>query len=159
MVEHKGDEATIEYILVWLERYFQNRKIMDRTIGEIEKGKDEIIVLKKDGSKKIYSVIPVLSNVPTLDPFISSERSIVTLNTKENFSFVVSEWKRFQDVRHFSIMFVNPFSRLDKKWVVFPSTHHMISEGKGIRKGLQSLYENVEPISIKEFETIVKSES
>lgn len=159
MAQQNADSAVIEYILVWLERYFENRKIMDSSIKKVDRGKDSLVILKKDGGKKSYSVIPDLSKKASVDPFISPESCIVTLNTKENFAFVVSEWKRFHDVRHFSIMFINPFSRLDKKWVVFPSTHHLISEGKGIKKGLQALYENVEPITLSEFEKIVKSES
>lgn len=157
MQDSNGYQDITKYLLEWLERYFENRKVMDRTIRSITTEKDSLILEKKDGIKKTYQIIPSLEDTD-VKTYAQDHHTIVTVNTTKNLSVVVSDWKTFSEVRHFSIMFVNPFSRLEKKWVVFPSTHHMISEGKGIKKGLQTLFETVEPITLEKFQMIVQSE-
>ncbi len=152
--DHK---VIIGYLLEWLERYFENRKVMDRSISSITTDDTILTLEKKDGTKKVYHIIPSLKDAD-ISQYVQAQHTIVTVNTSENLSVVVSDWKGLSNVRHFSIMFVNPFSRMEKKWVVFPATHHMISEGKGIKKGLQTLFETVEPITLEKFQMIIQSE-
>ena len=51
--------------------------------------------------------------------------------------------------------FANPFSKLEKKWVVFPSTHNKVSEENKIKEGLIALYENVDEIKLEEYKKII----
>ncbi|MBS3098379.1 hypothetical protein J4209_06315 [Candidatus Woesearchaeota archaeon] len=72
--------------------------------------------------------------------------SLVIFNSKNNFNAVVDNWKKFINFKYFNIYFVNPFSQLDKKWIIYPHTHNRICEESSLKLGLKSMFEMVEPI-------------
>ena len=151
-----SSQTVQDHLLAWLERYFENRRLMDKTILSIVKKTDCLVLEKNNGPSKYYFILSSLEDVKVkLKDLIQPHQYIVTLNTKENFDFLVSNWDLFHSVSHFGMMFINPFSKLDKKWILFPSTHNLISDGKSIKKSLAVLFANVDEISINEFLKII----
>ena len=62
----------------------------------------------------------------------------------------MKSWKRLIDFKFLNIIFVNPFSGFDKKWIVFPYTHHRVCDESSLELGLKSMFDMVEPIEEKE---------
>ena len=77
--------------------------------------------------------------------------SIVTLNSKENFDMIIKNWHKLISFKFLNIIFANPFSALDKKWVIFPYTHHKICDESSLENGLRAMFEMVEPIEESQF--------
>ena len=85
---------------------------------------------------------------------------MVTYNTKEAFDAVIKNWEKLAKFkRHFSIYFVNPFSRTEKRWTIYPMTHDMVTEKAGLKPGLASLFLTVDAITKEEVEKILKGSS
>ena len=93
----------------------------------------------------------IAPNITDIDSIIqrvnnSSHFSIVALNSKENFEIILKNWNRLLSFKFLSIIFTNPFSELDKKWIVFPHIHHKICDESSLEHGLKSMFGMVEPI-------------
>lgn len=146
------------YLIEWLVRYIKNR---DLILGQI-KGVDEQenrVLVKYEDKEQIYIVEPFLNDLSKIIEFKEYEFiTVVVYNTRENFDFVCENWDKLANFKkHFNIIFVNPFSNLDKKWSIYPCTHNMISERASLKKGLETLYNNVEEISKEKLRKIIES--
>ncbi|MAG91518.1 hypothetical protein CMO83_02480 [Candidatus Woesearchaeota archaeon] len=137
------------FLLEWTISFIKNKDIISKRIEKIERGKYgfDLYVKYKDRehyfiiAPKIVDIGPIIQKINDKSYF-----SLVTLNSRENFDVILKNWKRFIDFKFFSIIFTNPFSELDKKWVVFPHTHHKISDESALENGLKSMFQTVEPI-------------
>ena len=69
---------------------------------------------------------------------------------------MVIKWALLIKYQLLNIFFVNPFSNLDKRWIIYPYTHARIAEPEALETGLASIAENVEMISREEFEKRIK---
>ncbi|MBI2656251.1 hypothetical protein HYX03_00750, partial [Candidatus Woesearchaeota archaeon] len=67
-------------------------------------------------------------------------------NSRENFNIFIKSWHRLISFKFLNIIFVNPFSETDKKWIVFPYTHQRVCDENYLENGLKSMFEMVEPI-------------
>jgi hypothetical protein len=63
----------------------------------------------------------------------------------------LKNWSKLITIPKLSVYFVNPFSETDKRWIIFPYTHHQISEQESLSNGLRSLFESVDPIDEKTY--------
>lgn len=147
-----------QYLVDWIFTYLKNRDIVFKKIAEIKKEEGKVITKLKEDKEQLYIVEPFVENVEeTLKKFGSEENStLVVYNTKENFDKVLNSWEKLINFKkHFNIYFVNPFSKLEKKWIVYPYTHHSISGGES-KLGLKTLFETVEPITRQELEKTLK---
>ncbi|MCX8146893.1 MAG: hypothetical protein N3D84_00285 [Candidatus Woesearchaeota archaeon] len=82
---------------------------------------------------------------------------LVVYNTKENIDFLINNWELFSKFNNnFSIFFVNPFSKTEKRWAIYPMTHDIIAERKNLRQSINVLASNVEIITKEEIERIIK---
>ncbi len=146
-----------EYLKDWLRRFLENKDIVLKNIKSVKES-DEGLLVKYKTKEHVYLIVPFLK-----DSIISEIKkreghvSLVIYNTEENFKYILAQWKELVAVgRHFSIYCVNPFSKLEKKWIVFPFTHNQIAEGQNIKEGLKSLTEMVESTTEKEVLEITK---
>ena len=150
------------FLLDWTINFIKNKDIISKKIEKIENGKDGFDLHVKYKDREQYFIIA--ANIADIDPIIkkivSCERvrneahshstnsyfSIVTINSKENFDIVIKSWDRLIGFKFLNIIFVNPFSGMDKKWIVFPHIHHKICDESSLKTGLKSMFETVEPI-------------
>lgn len=117
----------------------------------------------KDNTKNAYLVEPfaddktTISSIEKLKPYETC--SLIVYNTKDNLSFVVKNWDRLAKFRkNFSITFVNPFSKTDKRWAIYPSTHDFVTEKSKIKQSLDVLFSNVEATTKEEIEKIIREQ-
>jgi len=102
------------------------------------------LITKNPEKQECYVIFPSLKDcVPILNQIGEKDFFIITFNTKENFSTILELWANLVKFPRLCVMFVNPKAFGDKKWAVFPHTHHRITEKSALKKGLLSLAQQV----------------
>ncbi|MBI2649775.1 hypothetical protein HYX04_00505 [Candidatus Woesearchaeota archaeon] len=137
------------FLLDWTINFIKNKDIISKKIEKVENGKDGFDLYVKYKDREQYFII--VANIADIDSIIqridnSHYFSIVTLNSKENFDIIIKNWDRLINFKFLNIIFVNPFSEMDKKWIVFPYTHQKISDESSLKTGLKAMFQMVEPI-------------
>lgn len=137
------------FLMEWTVNFIKNKDIISKKVQNIENGRNGFDLHVKYRDREQYFIIaPNISNIDSIMQKIdnSAHYTIVTLNSKENFDVVLKNWPKLVNFKFLSIIFVNPFSELDKKWVIFPHTHHRICDESSLENGLKSMFDMVEPI-------------
>ena len=152
-------ESAHSFLVRWTLDFLKNKDILTKKIVSIENNKDgfDMHIKYKDRDQYVI-VIPQLNNIDALVRKISSDSyfTIVALNSAENFEALLKNWKRFIDFKFLNIIFVNPFSGLDKKWIVFPYTHHRVCDESSLELGLKSMFDMVDPIEEQQLVSKIK---
>ncbi len=148
------------YLVEWTINFIKNKDIVSKKIENIENGKEGFDLYIKYKDREQYFL--VTQNIVDFDLILQKINnntyvSIVTLNSKENFDSLVKNWNRLINFKYLNIIFVNPFSQLDKKWIIFPYTHHKICDEPSLKNGLRSMFEMVEPIDEQQLVTQITS--
>lgn len=141
------------FLIDWTINFIKNKDIVSKKIEKIENGKDGFDLYVKSRDREQYFIIaPSISNMDSIIQKISNDAhfSIVTLNSRENFNTVIKSWPKLINFKFFNVIFVNPFSEFDKKWIIFPHTHHKICDESSLENGLKSMFGMVEPISAEQ---------
>ncbi|MBI2656707.1 hypothetical protein HYX03_03135, partial [Candidatus Woesearchaeota archaeon] len=117
------------FLVGWTIGFIKNKDIISKKIERIENGKDGFDLYVKYKDREQYFIIS--PNIADIDAIIqrlnnNSYFSIVTLNSRENFNIFIKSWHRLISFKFLNIIFVNPFSETDKKWIVFPYTHQRV---------------------------------
>ncbi|MFC1732473.1 hypothetical protein ACFL6I_19385 [candidate division KSB1 bacterium] len=142
-----------------MERFVKNKDLILRKIEKISKKEEFLIAELKDGKQHCYLIEPFLDNIDAAFAKLKDYEfcSLVVYNTKENFDVLIKNWDiiaKFK--RQFSIYFINPFSKTEKRWSIYPMTHNMVTEKSGLKPGLITLFSNVEAVTKEEIEKILK---
>ena len=137
------------FLLEWTINFVKNKDIISKKIVNMENGKDGFDLHVKYKDKEQYFIIA--SNISDINSIIKKVNdnfyfSIVTLNSNDNFDIIVDNWNKLVNFKFLNIIFVNPYSQSDKKWIISPYTHHKICEESYLKAGLKSMFEMVEPI-------------
>jgi len=141
------------FLLEWAINYVKNKDLLAKSIESVEKNKEGFLVKFKD-RKKMFIVDPFIEDINEVMEKINEEEyfSLVVFNTKENFKVVVEGWNRLIEFKKLSIYFVNPFSQLDKKWIICPYTHHQVGSASSLELGLKTMFDMVGSLNKKELE-------
>ena len=146
-------EKSHSFLVEWTVQFIKNKDLVAKKIEKIENGKDGLDLYVKYKDREQYFIIA--SSINDIDSIIQKINnnfyfSIVTLNSKENFDIVLKNWHKLINFKFLNIIFVNPFSEMDKKWIIFPHTHQKICDGSYLKNGLKSMFNMVEPIEEKQ---------
>ena len=137
------------FLLDWTVNYAKNKDVISKKIENIENGKDGFdLHIKYKDREQYFIIIPMIADINTIIQKLKNDVyiSIVTLNSEENFHALLKNWGRLIGFKFLNIIFINPFSELDKKWIIFPHTHHKICDEASLETGLKSMFDMVEPI-------------
>ncbi len=141
------------FLAEWAVNYIKNRDLLIKSLEKIEKGEEgfDFTAVFKD-KKQYFIVKPLIESMSEIINKINKEEhfSLVVFNTKENFKEVVDNWNILTEFRNLSIIFVNPFSESDKKWVIYPYTHHKICDESALESGLRTIFKTVGSVSNKD---------
>jgi len=139
------------FLVEWTVNFVKNRDLLTKNIEDVEKNKEGFFVKFKD-RKQFFIIEPFVEDIDEVIKKINEEEhfSLVVFNTKENFEVIVENWNMLIEFKKLSIYFVNPFSQLDKKWIIFPYTHHKVGSESSLESGLKTMFETVDSISKEE---------
>ncbi|NQV08319.1 hypothetical protein HQ529_00540 [Candidatus Woesearchaeota archaeon] len=147
------------FLLEWMETYIKNRDVMLRNLKTIDKKANELNVKYKD-KEQTFIVETFLDDfkhiIERLKEFPNSNISLVVFNSVDNLKKIVEKWDLIKEFKFFSVYFVNPFSSMDKKWIIYPHTHHRISDEDSFELGLSTMFEGVEPVTKEGMERKIK---
>jgi len=140
------NERHKEELIEWTRRFIQSRNALLSDVNSQKEGVDGFdIVVETKTKTQNYLIIPDLTDLPeALDSLGSKGAYLVTLNTKRNLDNTSSHWDELIQHNQLCLIFVNPDSRSDQKWAIYPATHAMLTETKKLRAGLLSLSSTVE---------------
>ena len=148
------------FLIDWSVRFLENKDFIQKQIENIKKNKNEsnFIIHYKDNVK--YFALKTNLEEDIFNKLKNDEHfGIITLNTSSNISFVVNSWEKLIKFKFLSIYFINPFSKLDKVWILFPCVHDKICDKTSLEQGLKSMSGMVEQINYNELEQKLKSKT
>ena len=147
------------YLVDWAVNFFKNKDAFTKKIVSIEKNKECFDVYIKYKDKEQYVAAMPTFNAESLIQKLSNNKSYsaVILNSQENFKEMMKHWKKLTDFKFLTIVFCNPFSNTDKKWMIYPHTHDKISDHSSLELGLKSMFDMVEPINEQKLLSSIKS--
>lgn len=155
----------MNFLFDWTFHFIKNRDILVRRIVKIEEyiNQGYIFVEYKD-KRMVYLVVPFIKDFDkvwgSLQEFKkstdSSDSCLVVFNDKDNLDKVIENWQIMDKYPEFQIIFANPFSMQDKRWILIPYTHSRVTEPSALKQGLKAMFETVDPIRKKTVEKMLK---
>ena len=145
------------YLIDWAIRFLENRDVIRKNILSVKKKSDgfDFIVHYKDNIK--YFIVSQILEINLFKRIKKEDNTgIFTLNNKDNIRFVVNKWRELSGMQFLSIYFINPFSNLDKVWIIQPYVHDNVCDKSSLELGLKSMSEMVETIGGFELEQKIK---
>ena len=147
--EQQRTLACHSFLADWTINFIKHKDILTKKIERIENGKDgfDLYVKYKD-REQYFIILPKIGDIGQILERINDNFyfTVITLNSKENFGIILKNWAKLVNFKFLNIIFVNPFSQLDTKWVIFPHTHHKICDESSLENGLKAMFDMVEPI-------------
>jgi hypothetical protein len=144
------EDKAHQYLVDWIVDFLKNKDLLLKKIELIEKNKDGFDVYIKFRDKEQFFIVKPLTG--DIDKKLSKFNEqghfgLVVFNTKSNFDILIRNWDKIVKFKNLSVYFINPFSQLDKKWIIHPYVHNNICERNALEKGLRSMFEMVEPLT------------
>lgn len=136
----------------WTIQFIKNKDIIQKKILEIKDNGNTVEVIFKDNKRQLLFIQPDVKLVEVADALEQSTKdplmfvSIVCLNKRTNLQELIKNWQRIVDFPQLSMYFVNPESATDKKWMIYPHTHHKISDPSSLKLGLESMFSTVQEV-------------
>ncbi len=136
-----------EELAEWMEHYLRNRDLLLKQITAFEKNKDGWDIVVQKGAAMLYVlVLPELTgDASLLEKLRGKTVNLVVPNTLANVQSLITNWNAIAAVPGLTLLFVNPRSRNDMRWMIMPHVHDKITEKAALKTGLMSLFETVEP--------------
>ena len=129
----------------WLKNYLKSRDVFKNEILGFEKGEWSDIIVKKI-SQDLFVLISEDLNEALKNKIKDENLIVACLNTKKNVDFLINNWNFFAKFKRLSMFFVNPNSKTETKWILYPYTHNFIADEKTLSTGLKSMAEGVEEV-------------
>ena len=150
--------SLFDFLKEWTINYVKSRDVIRNTIVEIHKDKEELVVVHKHKEVK-YFIDPFLEDIDKNLKLLKedSDAAIICMNTQENLNKMFEKWKDLAKHRHLAMMFVNPSSKLDKLWVIFPYTHDRIADPSSFKTGIKTMFEQVDEVDRSNVEKVYEN--
>lgn len=144
----------MQHLIEWLKGYVKHRDIVAQAIKNIKETDDGFYVERTD-TDQIYFVKLDLDEVTDFKGMLSHPGKnvfLVTLNNESNIKKVVKVWNILEPLANLKIIFINPLSKSDNKWLLSPHVHASICDPASLKNGLLSLGQNVGYITKEEIQ-------
>jgi hypothetical protein len=135
-----------ESLKEWYINYKKHKDLFYGKIVEFQDLNGVILIKNNDGSiEKSIVMDTVTSFISLLGTMPATEKiTIVALNKHANISVLLGEWKKLTAYSSLTIMFANPASLLDKKWMIKPAVHDGIMDSAALKEGIMSIASGVD---------------
>jgi len=148
-----------EFLKEWVVNYAKSKDVFRKTIVEIKKDVSEVVVIHKHKEVK-YFIDPFLEeaekNMKSMKP--EADAFFVCMNTLENLKKLLAIWNDLTAYSHLGLIFLNPFSKTEKAWTIFPYTHSKIADEDSLKTGIQSMFGQVETVDRNSVEKMYENE-
>jgi hypothetical protein len=142
-------ESDVETLKSWITEYMKHKDIFQKSIKEIKQGERDIQIEYK-GKRQIVLIEPCLENMDAVCDTINKNSVVLAaFNTRQNLNKVIDYWNKLSIATKLHIYFVNPQSQTEKRWIISPYTHNMVSNRSSLKSGLMSLFSTVDPVKDK----------
>ena len=128
----------------WIRRYVKHKDLIQRKITSIKEEGNTLVVEYKDKTVR-YVFQPTLTDL-NAGKDEKEYICIVTLNNRNNINFLYNKWKEAAANTRLSLIFFNPYSVAEQKWVIHPHVHNKSADPSSLKKGLLAMAENVDEI-------------
>ena len=130
----------------WALEYLKAKDAFVKQIKNIEENTKECdVMLHYETHDRCVLVQDTIDADSVVKKAAAQPTYVVVPNTKENVELLLKNWDGFKEHKQLCFFFVNPNSKTEQKWMVYPSTHDSITEKNALRKGIESLFLTVEP--------------
>lgn len=139
----------MQKFITWLEGYIRHRDAVAQEIKQIKKS-DSRMEVEKEGTNDLYIVELDLTGILDLAKKLDVNGCrvfLVALNNTKNIDACLKEWENLKKLPNLKILFVNPVSRSETKWLISPHVHSKVSDPDNLKNGIISLSQNVDYIS------------
>ena len=146
-------DKLVEFLANWTKEYLKSKNTVTKSLVSVEEKGTELVARFKDREQRIVIAPFMNSFAEVLGELTKNPEmhlAVVTFNSEKSFKALLENWKELVKHRNFNIYFVNPFSQLDKRWIIFPFTHAKICDEDSLELGLKSMFEMVDRISEEE---------
>lgn len=149
-----------QYLVNWAIRFLENKDIVHRKIVAVKKQVEgyDFGVEYKDKSK-VFTVRPMLDEGLLKGLNGKDVVGVFTLNNDDNLTFLVKHWDTLKKNKLLTIFFINPFSQVDKSWIVMPFVHDRVCDIDSLKTGLHAMSSMVDPISEEVLEENITAET
>ncbi len=127
----------------WIKNYLKSRDVFKNEIIDFVDGDWSDIVVKKIAGE-LFVIVAEELNEDLKSKLREENIVVVCFNTKKNVDFLINNWSFFAKFKNLAIFFVNPNSKTETKWILYPYTHNFIADEKTLASGIRSMAENVE---------------
>lgn len=144
------------YVLTWLEEFLKNKDLIQKRIAHMERIDAGLRVERKDGSVVVYIPAPALDEDVLAKARSRVHVGIITFNTPANVAFLKKRWEAFVALgRHAQIIFINPASARETRWIIFPATQAMLSEENMHAASIDTIREGVDELADIDIQKLV----
>ncbi len=126
-------------LVEWTVNYIKHRDLVLKKLKDLRVEKDSITAEYKTKTE-VYFIMPHLAKEVT-----TRKEIIICYNTRKNFEMLLDRWDELAK-NNSKIIFVNPKSTLDTKWIIRPAIHNRICDEKSLKLGLKAMYETVDEV-------------
>jgi len=138
----------------WAVNYEKHKDIIRKEIKSIDKDREGYaLIIEYKNKVKHFLVMPKFDDIESLRIKLNKGENItlITVNSLSNIEFLIDKWKLLIDFPGFIIIFINPFSLVDDKWMIMPYAHNRITDQSALKKGLKSMFAAVDSITEEKF--------
>jgi hypothetical protein len=124
----------------WTIAYVKNKDLGARKLVKIEEHDKEnfLNVIFKDKPNKHY-IVDKLDDKILKEISTNDFKTVVSLNSEENFGFFLKNWKKLCDIKNLNMIFVNMHTH--DKWIINPHLHSMIADPDSMEQGLRTMFD------------------
>jgi hypothetical protein len=146
-----------DYLRQWAIGLIRHMDAFERSITGVKEERDMLRITHKKKSQ-LALIQPVLQPDAIVDACKEDglHISIFTLNTKANVDALLGGWQKLSKCPLLKIFFVNPYAEGDKKWVISPRTHSLVSDDDSLKLGISSLFQSVAEMSREDLRKLEK---
>lgn len=135
----------------WALLYVKHRDINVKKIADIKDTDYGFLVANNDGTATSCVIQVLLGDINRgfIQATAAADKKsvlIVTLSNDDNIRAAYRMWEVIAANPGLLIVFVNPFSSQEEKWVLKPFLHNKVCDRTSLLQGLKAMAELVEPI-------------
>jgi hypothetical protein len=149
-------KEAFSYLQTWTESYVRLKDVVAQKIDKIKKTDFGLEIKNNDDTSSFVVVDPSSDHFEKVKELKDKHVTFITLNAKPNLDALIKEWTNLNKIQNLTIVFVNPFSITEEKWIVNPYVHDKIADPATLDLGLKTMFDCVEEISLDDFLNRIK---